>query len=207
MRRDTPLAGAAAGSARLKDAGAADSRALIRVLTAAMRAYGSAIMAQRPHAHIVSSLRHLAVWVIAPVIVATVVYLGLWQRYERAHAAAERLPAAVAAQLAQLPPQVSSAVAVTFTSAALDQRPSRVLLTGHLRSALALVDAPGLRLHGRALGRRTAAISFVASRGRAGCAAVRFGPQAAVRVAYAPTRPAACAVAERRVRGSARGGQ
>ncbi|HKV67479.1 MAG TPA: hypothetical protein VJN72_05275, partial [Gaiellales bacterium] len=85
-------------------------------------------MPDRPHAHIGSSLRHLAVWVVAPVIVSTVVYLGLWQRYERAHAAAERLPTAVAAQLAQLPPQVSSVVAVMFTSAALDPRPTRLVL-------------------------------------------------------------------------------
>lgn len=159
-------------------------------------------MTHRPHAHIVSSLRHLAVWVVAPMIVATLVYLGLWQRYERAHAAAERLPTAVAAQLAKLPPQVSNVVAVTFTSAALDPRPTRVVLAGHLSSALSLADAPGLRIHARALGPRAAAISFFASRGRAGCAALRFGPAAAVRVAYAPTRRTACAVAERRVRAS-----
>ena len=207
MRIGTPPADAAAGSARLKDAGAADSRALLRVLTAAIRVYGAVTMIQRPHAHIVSSLRHLAVWVIAPAIVATVVYLGLWQRYERAQAAAERLPTAVAVQLAQLPPQVSNTVAVAFTSAALDPRPTRVLLAEHLRSAVALADAPGLRIQAGALGPRAAAISFVASRGRAGCAAVRFGSQAAVRVAYAPTRPTACAVAERRVQSSVRGGR
>lgn len=177
------------------------------MLTAAIRAYAAVTMTQRPHAHIVSSLRHLAVWVIAPVIVATVVYLGLWQRYERAHAAAERLPTAVAAQLAQLPPQVSNTVAVAFTSAALDPRPTRALLAAHLRSGVALADAPGLRIHARALGPRAAAISFVASRGRAGCAAVRFGSEAAVRIAYAPTRPTACAVAERRVRASIGGGR
>ena len=177
------------------------------MLTAAIRTYGAVTMTHRPHAHIVSSLRHLAVWVIAPVIVATVVYLGLWQRYERAHAAAERLPTAVAAQLAQLPPQISSLVAVTFTSAALDRRPTRIVLAGHLRSAVALADAPGLRIHARALGPRAAAVSFVASRGRAGCAAVRFGSRAAVRVAYAPTRPTACALAERRVRMSVGSGR
>ena len=177
------------------------------MLTAAIRTYGAVTMTHRPHAHIVSSLRHLAVWVIAPVIVATVVYLGLWQRYERAHAAAERLPTAVAAQLAQLPPQISSLVAVTFTSAALDRRPTRIVLAGHLRSAVALADAPGLRIHARALGPRAAAVSFVASRERAGCAAVRFGSRAAVRVAYAPTRPTACALAERRVRMSVGGGR
>ena len=176
------------------------------MITAAVRAYGAVPMTHRPHAHIGSSLRHLTVWVLAPVIVATVVYLGLWQRYERAHAAAERLPTAVAAQLAQLPPQVSNVVAITFTSAALDPRPTRLVLAGHLRSAVALADAPGLRIHAGALGPRAAALSFIASRGRAGCAAVRFGPEAAVRVAYGPTRRAACTVAERRVRSSVGGG-
>ena len=164
-------------------------------------------MDQRPHPYLVSSLRHLAVWVIAPVIVATVVYLGLWHRYERAHAASERLPTDVAAQLAQLPPQVSNMVAVTFTSAALDARPTRPLLAGHLHSAIALADAPRLRIHAAALGPRAAAVSFVASRGRAGCAAVQLGPEAAVRVAYAPTRPSACALAERRVRASTGAGR
>jgi hypothetical protein len=164
-------------------------------------------MNQRPLAYLVSSLRHLAVWVIAPVIVATVVYLGLWQRYERAHAASERLPTDVAAQLAQLPPQVSNMVAVTFTSAALDARPARALLAWHLRSAIALADAPRLRIHAAALGRRAAVISFLASRGRAGCAAVRLGPEAVLRVAYAPTRRAACALAERRVRASSGAGR
>jgi len=139
------------------------------VITAAIRAYGAVTMTHRPHRHIGSSLRHLAVWVLAPVIVATVVYLGLWQRYERAHAAAERLPTAVAAQL---PPQVSNVVAITFTSAALDPRPTRLVLAGHLRSAVALADAPGLRIHAGALGPRAAALSFIASRGRVrGCPA------------------------------------
>src|SRR5205823_6146256 len=82
-------------------------------------------------------------------------------------------------------PQVSNVVAVTFTSAALDPRPTRVVLAGHLSSALSLADAPDLRIHARALGPRAAAISFYASRGRAGCAALRLGPAPALRAADA----------------------
>lgn len=160
-------------------------------------------MTERPFARIVSLLRQAAVWVVAPVVVATVVYLGLWQRYERAHAAAERLPTGVAAELAQLPPHVSNMVAVTFTSVAFDRRSSRAALTVDLRRSLTVVDAPGLRVHARALGARNAEFSFSAAPGRAGCAAVRFGPAAAVRVAYASTRGAACAVSERRLRSAA----
>jgi hypothetical protein len=168
------------------------------VLTAAIGACG-AVIAMTPGllARIGFSLRHAVVWVLVPVIVATVVYGLLWQRYEWAHAAAERLPTAVAAELAQLPPKVSSMVAITFTSVALDRHPSREALAGHLRDGISLTDAPGLRIRAAVLGPRTAAISFSASSGRAGCAAVRFGHGAAVRVAYALTRRGACEVSER----------
>jgi hypothetical protein len=152
---------------------------------------------------IASSLAHAAVWVLAPLAVATIVYLGLWHRYERAQAEAERLPTAVAAQLARLPPHVSAVLAITFTAAASDPRPSRAAMAGHVRSAVALADAPGLRLRAVALGPRTAIVSFAPSPGRAGCAAVRVGPAAVVRVAYAGTRRRACAVSERRLRSSA----
>jgi hypothetical protein len=154
-------------------------------------------MTHRLLARIGLSLRHAVVWVLVPLVVATVVYVALWQRYERAHAAAERLPTAVAAELAQLPPKVSSMVAITFTSVAFDPHPSRAALRGHLRTGISLTDAPGLRIRAEVLGPRTAAISFAASAGRAGCAAVRFGHGAAVRVAYAPTRRGACEVSER----------
>jgi hypothetical protein len=154
-------------------------------------------MTQPRLARIGSSLRQAALWVLVPLIVAAVVYAGLWQRYERAHAAAERLPTAVAAELAQLPPHVSSMVAITFTSVAFERHPTRAGLAGHLRTGIALADAPGLRIHAVALGPRTAAISFAASAGHAGCVAVRFGRAAAIRAAYAPTRRGACEVSER----------
>lgn len=157
-------------------------------------------MTRRPPARIASSLRHAALWVLVPLVVAAVVYAGLWQRYERAHAAAERLPTAVAAELAQLPPHVSNMVAITFTSVAFDRHPTRAALAGHLRAAIALAHAPGLRMHADVLGSRSAAISFSASAGRSGCAAVRFGRATAVRVAYAPTRRGACAMSERLLR-------
>jgi hypothetical protein len=168
------------------------------VLTAAIGVCGAVnTMTHRLLARIGLSLRHAVVWVLVPLVVATVVYVALWQRYERAHAAAERLPTAVAAELAQLPPKVSSMVAITFTSVAFDPHPSRAALRGHLRTGISLTDAPGLRIRAGVLGPRTAAISFAASAGRAGCAAVRFGHGAAVRVAYAPTRRGACEVSER----------
>jgi hypothetical protein len=157
-------------------------------------------MTQRLLVRIVPSLRHTALWILVPLAVATVVYVGLWQRYERAHAAEERLPTAVAAELAQLPPHVSSLVAITFTSVAFERRPSRAALAEHLRTAAALADAPGLRIRADVLGPRAAAISFSASRGRAGCAAVRFGHAAALRVSYAPTRRGACEMSERLLR-------
>jgi hypothetical protein len=157
-------------------------------------------MTRRPLARIASSLRHAAAWVIVPLVVAAVVYAGLWRHYERAHAAAERLPTAVAAELAQLPSPVSNLVAIAFTSVAFDRHASRAVLGEHLRTAVTLANASGLRIHAVALGPRTAAISFSAAPGRAGCAAVRFGRAAAVRVAYAPTRGGACEVAERVLR-------
>jgi hypothetical protein len=164
-------------------------------------------MIQRPLARIGSSLGHAAVWVLVPLAVATLVYAGLWQRYERAHAASERLPTAVAAELAQLPPHVSSMVAIAFTAVAFERHPTRTKLAGQLRAGIALADAPGLRIRAAVLGRRTAAISFSASAGRAGCAAVRFGHAAAVRVAYAPTRRGACEVSERDLHGPAGAGR
>lgn len=156
-------------------------------------------MSHRRFPRLVSTLRHAAVWLLAPLLVTTVVYLGLWQRYERSQAAAERLPAALAVQLARLPPPVSTLVAITFTAVASDPRPSRDALEGHLRSAVALARAPRLRIRAAVLGPRTAAISFTPSPRRAGCAAARFGAAAAVRVVYGRTRRGACAAAERRL--------
>jgi hypothetical protein len=92
---------------------------------------------------------------------------------------------------------VSNLVAITFTSVAFDRHATRATLAAHLRTAVSLANASGLRIHADALGPRTAAISFAAAPGRAGCAAVRFGRAAAVRVAYAPTRGGACAASDR----------
>jgi hypothetical protein len=144
-------------------------------------------------------LRHAAVWVVVPALVATLVYLGLWRRFEQAQAASGRLPAPVAAQLARLPAPVSSIVAIALVDAESDPRPRRAAVAAYLRSAVVLADAPGRRVRARTLGARTAVISFSAGRGRAGCAAVRFRPAPVVRVAYAATRRGACASAERRL--------
>jgi hypothetical protein len=155
-------------------------------------------MPERRPSRILSPFRQGAVWVLAPLAVAVVVYLGLWHRYERAQAEAQRLPTGVAAQLARLPPHVSALVAITFTASS-GTPPGRAALAARLRSAVTLVDAPGLRIGARAVGSRTAVISFTASPGRAGCAAIRLGPAAAVGVAYARTRSGACLTSERRL--------
>lgn len=153
----------------------------------------------------VSLLRHAVAWVVAPLAVWTVVYLGMWQRYERSQAAAERLPTAVAAQLARLPPPVAALVAITFTAVASDPHPSRAALEAHLRSTAALTVAPTLRIRASVFGARAVSISFAPSPLRAGCAAVLFGQAAAVRVVYGRTRAGACAAAERRLRQRAGG--
>jgi hypothetical protein len=161
-------------------------------------------MPHRRPRRLIAPLRHASVWVIAPLAVATVVYVGLWQRYEHAQAEADRLPTAVAAELARLPPRISTLVAIAFTASASDRPRSRDTLAWHLRSALTLADARG-RVHARATGPRTATISFATAPGGAGCAAIRVGPRAALRVAYARTRGGACTLAARRLRSQGAG--
>jgi hypothetical protein len=142
----------------------------------------------------------LLVWLVAPLLVAAVVYLSLWFDYTRSEAQTQPVPPTLARQLGGLPPAASTMITTAFLDIQNDPRLSAAGLTRLVMLERSAWSTFRPLVHAAFPHRWEGVFTFAVGPRRAGCAVVWFR-RPLLELAYRSTAPAACMAAIARKRG------